>query len=65
MKGNSQSSNNPSIGKGKKGQSRMEMKEGNKDPNDRKGNQMERVGSESSDGPDECWIEHGCDMAKG
>ena len=28
MKGNSQSSNNPSIGKGKKGQDRMETKEG-------------------------------------
>ena len=28
MKGNTQSSNNPSIGKKKKGQSRMETKEG-------------------------------------
>jgi len=34
---------------------------GNKDPNDKKGNQIGEVGSESSDGPDECRIEHGCD----
>ena len=34
---------------------------GNKDPNDKKGNRMGEVGSESLDDPDECWIEHGCD----
>ena len=34
---------------------------GNKDPNDKKGNLMKQVGSESSDGRDECRIEHGCD----
>ena len=25
---------------------------------------MGEVGSESSDGPDECWIEHGCDKSQ-
>ena len=26
---------------------------------------MEQVGSKSLDGPDECWIEHGCDKGVG
>jgi hypothetical protein len=49
VKGNSQSSNNPSIRKEKKEQSRKEMKSD------------EVVGSKSLDDPDEHQIEHRCD----
>jgi len=34
---------------------------GNKDPNDKKGNWIGEVEFKSSDGSDECRIEHGCD----
>ena len=62
MKGNRQSSNNPSVKN-----RRMVKEEGkqkwNKDPKERKGNWMKEVGSKSLDDLDEHWIEHRCDTS--
>jgi len=60
VKGNRQSSNNPSVRRQKKDKEEGKQK-CNNDPKERKGNWMQEVGSECSDDPDMCQIEHGCD----